>query len=158
MSHKDPANSTLGYANGSGLAPRPKSLLEITGFHFVVGLGIATVLSVTLLFMFGSRDYPLTTGCGGTFVVLIEAGLLAVGAACRQAFSGRLLEERKASLTVAAGVLGGALVFGLPIAVSRFSNNEAVYAVSTLLPLCVYPLLATGILFVPSGFSGRRAI
>jgi hypothetical protein len=84
------------------------------------------------------------------FVVLIEAGLLAVGTACRQGLSGRLLGERNASLTVAAGVLGGVLVFGLPLATSWLTDNGVAYAIATLLPLCAYPLIASAVLFVPS--------
>ena len=157
MSPEDPASSPLEYANRSRLSPRPKSLLQVTGLHFVAGLGVATLIAVALLLTRRSADYPLTTACGGTFVVVIHAGLLALGAGCRQIFSARLLEERKTALTVAAGFVGGVLVFGLPFAVSRFSDNEVVYAASTLLSLCIYPLIASAFLFIPSAAGGRMA-
>jgi hypothetical protein len=157
MSPDKPENPALEYAHRSSLAPRPKSLLEVTGFHFVAGNGIATLAAVAFLLTRRPYDYPMTTGCGGTFVVVIQAGLLALGAGCRQMFSGRLLDERKTNLTVAAGALGAFLVFGLPFAVSRFSNNEAAYAATTLLMLCVYPLVASAFLFVPSRGGVRRA-
>src|SRR4051812_20479319 len=122
MSPEEPESSTVEYAHRGGSAPRRKSLLEVTGFHFVVGNGIATLAAVAVLLTRRSHDYPMTTACGGTFVVVIQAGLLTLGAGCRQMLFGRLLEERKTGLTIAAGMLGAVLVFGLPFAVSRLSD------------------------------------
>jgi hypothetical protein len=157
MAPEEPESRTPEYAHRSGWTRRPKSLLEVTGFHFVASNGIATLAAVALLLMRRSHDYPLTTACGGTFVVVIQAGLLAVGAGARQIFSGRLLEARKTSLTLAAGVLGAVLVFGLPFAVSWLSDSEVAYIVATLLTLVFYPLAASAFVFVRSGDTVRRA-
>ena len=135
------------YASAPGLSPRPKSLLEVIGLHYVAGLGATTLLSVFLLLLPVGHDYPVTSACGGTFVVVIQWALVALPAVLRQLIFRQLLVERRTRVTVACGATGGVLVFGIPYLLRNLATSDAVSACVTLVPLCVYPVVISFVVF-----------
>jgi hypothetical protein len=137
----------LEYARSTGLPPRPKSLFEIAGFHFVAGAGTSTLLAALLILWHRRSDYPPTLACGGIFAGVIQWSLLAFAAACRRYFSGALLYERSTRTTVLAGLIGGALVFAIPMLFEGVATGLAAAICATLIPLCAYPLMISFVVF-----------
>ena len=137
----------LDYAAAAGLSPRPKSLLATVGFHYVVGLGASALTSALLLLWRYRTDFPVTLAYGGTFVVAIQWALVALPALCRRHLFGQLLEERSTRNTVISGICGGALVFGVPVLLSNVATGPIASACATLMPLCVYPIAVSFLIF-----------
>ncbi len=148
MSSEEPETPPpLEYATRRTSSPRPPSLLEVTGFHLIAGEGV-TLLVLTIVILSRPFNEPsITLGCGGIFVILIQWGLLAMGATCRRVLTGRILEERSATISTIAGVLGGLLIFGLPQVVWYFTRSQAAYASVTLLSLFGFPIVAPTLIF-----------
>jgi hypothetical protein len=134
-------------------APREKpvkSFLERVGIRFVAGCGTSTLIAAILILREPPRagtDYPPTVACGGIFVVLVQWALLAFPATCRPSFDTNLLQERSAFTTFLAGLVGGALTFILPMLSALVSASDVVAGVATLLPLCVYPVVMSFLVF-----------
>jgi hypothetical protein len=138
----------LDYASPSGLWPRPKSLMEVAGFHYVAGVGASTLVSAFLLLRLPGHDYPLTLTCGGIFVVVIQWTLVALAAHCRRLLSRELLAERSTSTTIICGVVGGALVFGIPFLIATATTAPVASVFAILVPLCIYPLAVSFVVFL----------
>lgn len=137
----------LNYAGPAGLSRRARPLMEVVGFHYVGGAGASTLVSAFLLLRLPDHDYPLTLACGGIFVVVIQWALVALAAHCRRLFLRQLLEERSPFMTVICGVIGGAVVIGIPFVFAKVTTAPVVSACATLLPLCVYPLAISMVVF-----------
>jgi hypothetical protein len=137
----------LDYAGPAGLSPCPKPLMEVAGFHYVAGIGASTLVSAFVLLSLRGHDYPLTLACGGIFVVVIQWVLVALPAFCRRLLFQHLLVERSTSTTIIGGLVGGALVFGMPFLFAKVTTAPVASACATLIPLCVYPLAISFIVF-----------
>jgi hypothetical protein len=131
------------------LSSRPKSLLQVTGFHYLLGLGGSTLIGLVLLLLppIDIANIPLTVSCGGIPVILIQWGLVALPAFLRRCFFGQILYERSAILTAGCGAVGGLLIFGMPYLLRNIARSDLAYALVTLAPLCVYPILASFVIF-----------
>lgn len=145
----DPSDgpAPLAYASASTLSRRPKSLLQVTGFHYVAGLGATTLLAVFLLLLPGGHDYPVTSACGAAFVVVIQWVLVALPATLRRYVVGTALDERGTAITVGCGAIGGAFVFGVPYLLRNIATSDAASACVTLVPLCAFPVAASFVVF-----------
>jgi hypothetical protein len=138
----------LEYLTPQGLGRSKRSLLRTVGIHFIAGSGASILIAAFLIMWRQRRDYPPTLACGGTFVVVIQWFLLALPAICRQLlWRQQLLVERSTLGTVVAGLVGGCLVFGVPLLVDRFTSNTAIGIIAAVLPLCVYPTLVSFVVF-----------
>jgi hypothetical protein len=118
-------------------------LLETAGFHYVAGLGVSTIVAALLILWRWRPDFPPTLACGGIFVVLIQWGFVALSEKCRRYMFGHLLEERSPRITFTCGVLGGVMVFGVPLLIAKVTSDQIASVCATLVPLCVYPIVVS---------------
>jgi hypothetical protein len=124
-----------------------KSLLEVVGFHFVIGAGTSTVVAAFLLLWRIKSNYPFTLACGGTFVIVIQLLFLMIPAIFRRTIFRRLLLERNLWITILIGFAGSAMVFVLPIVIANFTSDFLSSILGVLIPLVMYPLATSFIVF-----------
>lgn len=154
MSTKAPKPPTvLDYEQPPG--ERRRLPLEVIAFRFVLGAGISTLGSALWLLSARGGDYPPTLACGGTFVVVIQVGLLALASSVRHLATGAILQERHRSTTIVVGMVCAAIVFALPPIVSRVASTNVASIIATILPLCGGPVLASFVVFRRSADKAR---
>lgn len=138
-------------------SPRPKSLTETVGLHYVAGLGASTLMAALVLLWHYRSSYPPTLACGGIFVVVIQWALVALPALCRIYLLDQLLVERRTRITVICGLCGGALVFGIPALLANIATGPVAFASMTLLPLRLYPVAVSFLVFRRVSRSGGES-
>jgi len=147
----------LEYARPRPAAPPARGLFETVGMHFGGGLGFSSLVGVVLLGWGQYGRYPIaaTYDCGGIFITLIQLGLLTLAASIREWVTTCRLAERGAGRSVAAGVLGAVLVYGVPwLMISLIPRGHSPLWLAMVIPGSIYPVLAAWWVYRPAESRG----
>ncbi len=159
MTDRPPQNRPipLSYVERGG--PRPKSMYDRLGLHFVAGVGLVAVVGSSLTFStraarFG--HYHMVYSCACFPAMLIQLGLLFMSASIREDMAGYYFQERNGWRTLSVGLLSGVLVFGTRYAAQLLELSDRTALLIVFIPLFILPLIYPFFLVRPSTIDHAR--